>query len=329
MKQNVTILSLLLAFCLGLQPLSAQENSSEQEQQIVITKTVKEADGSEVRITKRLQGENPLQELWQAFHSGGETEEQTTPTEPEAENIEDVLFLFRRAEDDRDEKLKKMEIFMRSGGQSKSNGYVPNTEDPCRVFIGLRSSDIYRIEPGVKVQHIIEDTPAAEAELQNGDIILEMDGVPVHNTGELIKQRNTHEPGDRFWLTIQRGDEVKKVKARFKPCEQEETEVPDDAPSVEPLEKQAVQRLQLEQYQTFPNPSFGRVQLQFEAAPVPTTVQLTDASGKVVYVEQLNSFNGTYNREISLQDAAPGTIVVSVRQGDQIVSRKILLLNRA
>jgi hypothetical protein len=85
----------------------------------------------------------------------------------------------------------------------------------------------------------------------------------------------------------------------------------------------------IEQYRAFPNPSFGRVQLQFEAAPVPTTVQLTDASGKVVYVEQLNGFNGTYNRAISLQDAAPGTIVVSVRQGDQMVSRKVLLLNRA
>ncbi|HKK78751.1 MAG TPA: PDZ domain-containing protein, partial [Phaeodactylibacter sp.] len=275
------------------------------------------------------QGEKALEELWQAFHSGGETEEQNTPSELEAENMEDVLFLFRRAEDDSDEKLKKMEIFMRSGTQSKLNRYVPNSEDPCRVFIGLRLSDIYRIEPGVKVQHIIEDTPAAEAELQSGDIILEMDGVSVHNTGELIKQRNTHEPGDRFWLKVQRGDEVRKVKARFKPCEQEETEVPDEAPAVEPVEKQAIQQLELEQYRAFPNPSFGRIQLQFEAAPVPTTVQLTDASGKVVYVEQLNSFNGTYNRAISLQDAAPGTIVVSVRQGDQVVSRKVLLLNRA
>lgn len=329
MKPHVTILSVLLALCLGLQPLLAQENADEQEQQIVITKTVKEADGSEVTITKRLQGEKTLQELWAAFHASEETEGQATPTELEAENMEDVLFLFRRAEDNSDEKLKKMEIFMRSGGQSKSNGYVPNAEDPCRVFIGLRLTDVYRMEPGLKVHHVIEGTPAAEAELQSGDLILAMDGVPVQNTGELIKQRNTHKPGDRFWLKVQRGDEVKKVKARFKPCEREETEVPDEAFSVEPLEKQAVQQLQLKQYRAFPNPSFGRVQLQFEAAPVPTTVQLTDASGKVVYVEQLNSFNGTYNREISLQDAAPGTIVVSVRQGDQVVSQKILLLNRA
>lgn len=75
--------------------------------------------------------------------------------------------------------------------------------------------------------------------------------------------------------------------------------------------------------------SYGDVQVQFEAEAKPTTVQLIDATGKVIYTEQLNNFDGEYNKELNLRAAASGNIILSIRQGDKTVAKTLLLLNRA
>jgi hypothetical protein len=299
-------------------PLSAQETSTEEKEEgIVFIKTITDEDGSEITIKKCLKDEEAWVSLLQSFQSADEAESGTQSMQ-EVEG--ETLFLFRRAgETNEQEELREVRIL-----STIDKCYSVKVErDPCRVFIGVRLSG----KSELQVSGIIDDTPAAISKLQEGDIITAINGVSVNTAGELIAERNKHEPGEAFTLTVQRDGKQKRINARFKDCEQaDDTEEKIDLP---PVQQDELGGLSLQQFRAFPNPSFGRVQVQFEAEAVPTTVQLTDATGKVVYTEQLNSFNGTYNREIDLKDAAPGTIVLSIKQGQQVTAKKLVLLNRA
>jgi len=230
-------------------------------------------------------------------------------------------------------------------GEKSHNRYVFQSErDPCQVFIGVYVGGRADSGQGVQVTNIIERTPAEEAGLLPGDVILSMDGVAVNDNGELLTERDKHEPGDAFTLEVERAGGVQQVDARFLACEAEqpsqvEEELPLDSRSALPeTEEEGIddaapddggRLLQLKNYKAFPVPSYGDVQVQFEAEAKPTTVQLIDAAGKVIYTEQLNNFDGEYNKELNLREAASGNIILSIRQGDKAVAKPLLLLNRA
>lgn len=200
----------------------------------------------------------------------------------------------------------------------------PIERDPCKVFIGVFTKN-NREGKGVRVTRIIENTAAADMDLQEGDIITEMDKVEVNSQPDLVVERDENAPGDYFKLTIIRDGKEKTVRGQFKECEQG-TPTIDEIPEITPIENGS---LQLNRFEAFPNPTFGNVTVEFTAEPVPTTVRITDVSGKVVYEENIENFDGFYKKELKLRKAAPGNISLSVIQGSQAVSKKLLLLNRA
>ncbi len=217
-------------------------------------------------------------------------------------------------------------------GETEYERRVLNRDaDPCPVFIGVYVGGRSALGQGVQVTNIIGNTPADEIALQAGDIILAMDGIPVNSNGELLKVRDTHKPGEAFTLEVQRGTAIKVFDARFPSCEEQQENAPvePEPEDISPIDGIGSQALQLNRYRAFPNPSFGQLQLQFEGDAVPTTVQLVDATGRIIYNEQLNQFDGVYNRELDLSDAAPGTLTLTIRQGGQAIARQIVLLNRA
>jgi Do/DeqQ family serine protease len=57
---------------------------------------------------------------------------------------------------------------------------------------------------GVYVQEVIEDGAAAKAGMKKGDVILQMQGMPVDSKSELLEIINQHNPGDKINLTIYR-----------------------------------------------------------------------------------------------------------------------------
>ena len=56
----------------------------------------------------------------------------------------------------------------------------------------------------VVVHSVVEDTGAAKAGLQAGDIVVAADGHPVYETGDLLMVRRNHGVGDTVVLTIRR-----------------------------------------------------------------------------------------------------------------------------
>ncbi len=55
---------------------------------------------------------------------------------------------------------------------------------------------------GVYVQEVIEGGAAEKAGVKKGDVILQMQGMPVDSKSELIEIINQHNPGDKINLTV-------------------------------------------------------------------------------------------------------------------------------
>lgn len=222
-------------------------------------------------------------------------------------------------------------------GEKEYTRWVLNEErNPCKVFIGVYVGGLASAGRGVQVTGIIGKTPAEMAGLLAGDIVLAMDGVPVNNNEELLAERDKHEPGQEFTLTVLRNGQEMKFDTRFLVCSNEQPEQEEsivEEPAGQPQAPASLEMLdnalELQDFKTFPNPAFSYVNVQFRAEPVPTLIQLADASGRIVFQRQLNNFDGYFNEEIGLRDATPGTLTLTIRQGDKLVARQLVLLNRA
>jgi len=215
--------------------------------------------------------------------------------------------------------------------------YSYTTErNPCAVFIGVYTGDHGLDGRGVRVTGIVDETPAKQSGVQPGDIILAVDGQPVNTNSELRFERDKHHPGDPFSLVIVRDGTNLTIDATFKVCPTPETNPTPTKEVVEMIseDKSADQRddkqsLSLEVLEAYPNPTAGPLNVRFEAEAVPTTVRIQDISGKTVYNNTLNQFNGYFNEQINLSNNKPGTYMLTIQQGKKVSSRKVVLMPRA
>lgn len=76
----------------------------------------------------------------------------------------------------------------------------------------------------------------------------------------------------------------------------------------------------------YPNPNNGTFTIAFEQKnEVKTVIRVVDAQGKTVYREKLGDFSGSYNKELDLKKHGVGVYIVTVQQGDETSSRKVIV----
>ena len=222
-------------------------------------------------------------------------------------------------------------------GDQRFVSFNNEERDPCKVFIGVYTTDFANQGTGVRVSGVIDNTPAKESAVQTGDIILALDGQPVKTNQELTIERDKHKPGDQFTLTIQREGVQMNIDAIFKECPKDKEttlSIPAEQPLTERDNLQAPPTdgtdfaLQLESFDAFPSPTLGPVNVRFEAKAAPTTVRITDVKGKMVYENQLNQFSGNFNEQVNLEGKSPGVYTITVQQDGKVFSKKIMLLSR-
>jgi len=79
---------------------------------------------------------------------------------------------------------------------------VPEME--IRPYLGVRYETV---EEGARIVQVTPDSPADQADLREGDLILAVDGAPVgEGNPDLTARILQHEPGDTVELRVQRGD---------------------------------------------------------------------------------------------------------------------------
>jgi S1-C subfamily serine protease len=68
--------------------------------------------------------------------------------------------------------------------------------------------DFAEIPNGVRFADIREGTPAAQAGLKAGDILIEFDGKPIGNLYDFTYALRSKKPGDRVTVKVLRGTET-------------------------------------------------------------------------------------------------------------------------
>ena len=238
----------------------------------------------------------------------------------------------------------QMEVVLGRKERNNHHAYAYNTQrekvkrDPCKVFIGVYSGTSYSSK-GVKVTGVIDKTPASEANLERGDYITALDGIAVHTHKELLRERNKHNPGDRFLITYTRNgqefDEVAYFKDCPKPTVKDETiveEIIEETPPVveaPQINQPSDNTLKVEGMSAYPNPTYGDVKLNFQAEALPTNVRIVDIQGRVLFQEALNNFDGNYNRDLNVSNGTPGVLAITITQGGKVFTKNIVLLARA
>ncbi|MGH2684101.1 MAG: S1C family serine protease, partial [Actinomycetota bacterium] len=82
------------------------------------------------------------------------------------------------------------------------------------VWLGIQGQDVdadtaaaLGIDGGALVREVVDDSPAAAAELRNDDVIVAIDGRPIANMSALVVALRRLDPGTTVELTVRRGGE--------------------------------------------------------------------------------------------------------------------------
>lgn len=247
-------------------------------------------------------------------------------------------------------------VFIRNGqsqetvailSDRRSVAFEKAQRDPCQVFIGVMISGQGSEGKGAYVSGIIPKTPAETAGMQAGDVILAIDDVETNTHEAVLVERNKHQPGEWFSMSVLRSGEVIEVDAQFQACDptpsaealaqavpsaealaQAEPTPPQEPDPLDPV-LQTDYSLQLHEYSAFPNPTYGELNISFKADAKPSVVRISDASGRVIFEENLPKFDGYYARQLDLQNATPGLLLLSIQQEDRVINKKLVLLAKA
>lgn len=260
--------------------------------------------------------------------------------------------------------IQAPEINLRGLGNIQNN-LVACTIKEKEACLGVYSND--QDEAGAEIQGFTDESAAREVGMQNGDLILSVNGQKVSGHNELWNEIAKYKAGEKVEVNYLREGEAMNVKATLKACKDNLKKVDikntddndhrsfylwnwgdaDDrrqyketriiiirragegdaaklnvSPNQAPVESRS---LALQGFRAFPNPSQGQVTVEFNGEPVSTVVSLLDISGRQLFREELNAFNGQYSQQFDLTAYAKGTIIIHVQQGDQVYTEQIVV----
>ena len=195
-----------------------------------------------------------------------------------------------------------IEIKMDNIGASFAKQFAPQGEINLEVAEKSACPGVYTQggamadQQGAAIIGFTAESAAREAELTTGDVIMSVNGVRVKNHSDLWREI----------ITIRKSEESS------------------DSPKMDQLPNTTPDRaLKLRSYRAFPNPTAGQVTVEFSGEPVATIVSLYDLSGRQLFREELNAFNGRYEQQFDLAAYAKGNVLVVVQQGDKAFSEQI------
>ena len=90
------------------------------------------------------------------------------------------------------------------------------------VTVTESDAERFNLPQGVYVYGVAENSAAAKAGLQQGDIITAIDGAEITTMEELSEQKNKHQAGDTVTLRISRSGETMDVQMTLQEVKQED-----------------------------------------------------------------------------------------------------------
>ncbi len=193
---------------------------------------------------------------------------------------------------------------------------------------------------GSVIGSLIENGGAKAAGLKAGDVIVKIEEFDVTDFATLHLALSHFKPGDMVTVRYEREGKNQKAKVELKDwaelpghewrsrsdCGQDAVieEKPVDKIISDNLHGSTdIQPLQLENVTIFPNQTEGIFSFSFKTMPGPIAVSITDVNGKVVYDENNENSDGSYQNEIDLKGLPQGNYIISVTQGDKVFTDQI------
>jgi S1-C subfamily serine protease len=108
-----------------------------------------------------------------------------------------------------DDSTSSMSSSTTSTATVEGAGETTEVQSPT-AFLGTQVQDD---EDGALVVGIAPDSPAAEAGIEKGDLIVAVDGEPVRSGDDLLQAVGVHAPGDEVTITVERDGKRVEVRA--------------------------------------------------------------------------------------------------------------------
>ncbi|HYF45084.1 MAG TPA: AAA family ATPase [Acidimicrobiales bacterium] len=80
-------------------------------------------------------------------------------------------------------------------------------------YLGIEGGDAAGAQAGALIANVQPGSPAEDAGLQDGDLVVEADGEPIGSFGDLGVVIRSHDPGDELALVVNRDGEEQQVTA--------------------------------------------------------------------------------------------------------------------
>jgi len=211
---------------------------------------------------------------------------------------------------------------------------------------------------GSRINDFTEESAAREVNMEKGDLITAINGQRVKGHDDLWNQIAPYKVGDKVKLDFIRNGKALTTEVTLKACKDNSSRVQildndgeevrdftswnwndDDQRRLRERSVITIRRgegdvpkvdlsaqdrsLKLAEFRAFPNATPGQITVEFKGESVATTVSFFDLTGRQLFREELNAFNGRYSQQFDLSDYAKDPIVVHVQQGDKVFTEQV------
>lgn len=276
----------------------------------------------------------------------------------------ETIIIKERIKNGKEDNIKEFEIndeddaiFLEDGAQwnfTPQDGMDNPISSPNKAVLGIMIESAGG-NNGASITEVMESGAAAKAGLKAGDIIQKVNDKTISDVPSLMESLSKASPGDKVSLVYMRNAELHKIDLTLQErstMKYSTTCLPHDKEYLihcDPYSKKKIiikerrnknqdqqgnmikqnikngdQSLELSFLTSHPNPSTGQLTINFKGEKSPVIIQIIGLDGKEYFSDKIENFDGTYNKEINITDAK-GTLVISVKQGDKIISEKIMV----
>ena len=180
---------------------------------------------------------------------------------------------------------------------------------------------------GARITQVIEGSSAETYGFQIGDVITLINDYEIYTPCDLTKAIRQSQPGDLLEVDIVRGDENQTLeptlgyrlhkRLSWRPAAIEQPVV---------LENTESKNLWNADLSIFPNPTDGIAQVEYTSSKVgDVEMNLTDLTGRIIFTQKIEKFDGFYNDAIDLTAQPDGVYFLNIIQGEEVKTEKIVL----
>ena len=178
---------------------------------------------------------------------------------------------------------------------------------------------------GVWINRTLDGTAASNIGLAEGDVITSIDENNINSGCDLRTVIRQYEIGAEVKVKYERDGQILQTPTNLSFQNVKEISWAACCNELEnPVSEIATSSAQ--QLQVFPNPTRGMTQIIFNSTDKGDfQINVTDVSGRIIYEEAVNDFDGVYKKHLNLMDQAAGVYFLNVIQGQEVQTKKIVL----